>query len=277
MTTLLDNPGAPWYSALRGRPHAFHALRGEPRVSYTVHAPPGFFADPSGYRLIVAVHGSGRAATAYRDAFAAFAELHRCVVLAPLFPIGPLGDGYAEGYKFLVEGELRYDRLLLAMIADLEEASGHGFGPFHLYGFSGGGQFAQRFFYLHPERLASVSIGAPGAVTRIDDGRDWWLGTRDMQAVFGKALDRDALRRVAVQMIVGDRDLEDFVIPGHLKAAVASLGPIGRNRIERLQLLKANFDDAGIAVRFDLVPGVGHAGLQVVDQVQAFFASRLTA
>lgn len=275
MTTLLDQPGAPWHSALRAQPHAFHALRSDPRVSYTLHTPPGFFADPSGYRLIVAVHGSGRAAAAYRGAFARFAEHHRCVVLAPLFPIGLRGDGYAEGYKNLVEGEVRYDLLLLAMIADLEEASGHRFGPFHLFGFSGGGQFAHRFFYAHPERLASVSIGAPGAVTRIDATRDWWFGTRDMHALFGRPLDLEALRRVAVQMIVGSDDVEEFVIPAHLQAKIASLGPIGRNRIERLQLLKKNFEDAGIAVRFDVVPGVAHAGLQIVGPVQDFFGAHL--
>lgn len=271
MTTLLDQPGAPWHSGMRAQPHAFHALRSDPRVSYTLHAPPGFFADPSGYRLIVAVHGSGRAAAAYRGAFARFAELHRCVVLAPLFPIGPCGDGHAEGYKNLVEGDMRYDLLLLAMIADLEEASGHRFGRFHLFGFSGGGQFAHRFFYVHPERLASVSIGAPGAVTRIDPTRGWWFGTRHLEAVFGKPLDLDAMRQVPIQMIVGGDDLEEFVIPPHLEAIIASLGPIGRNRIERLQLLRENFEDAGIAVRFDLVPGVAHAGLKVVGAVHDFF------
>ena len=277
MTSLLDEPGAPWFSSLRKRPRAFHALRCDPRVAYTLHTPPHFFDDPSGYKLIVAVHGSGRAAAAYRDAFASFADRNRCVVLAPLFPIGLRGDGYEDGYKDMVEGDIRYDQLLLEMVADVEEASGHSFGRFHLFGFSGGGQFAHRFYYLNPGRLASVSIGAPGAVTRLDTTRDWWLGTRNIQSIFGTVLQVDTLREVAVQMVVGSEDLVDFVIPQRMKALIASLGPIGCNRVERLQLLKSNFEDHGIRVQFDIVPGVGHEGLKTAGAVQAFLQSRMSA
>jgi len=276
MTSLLHEPGAPWYTMLRERPRAFHALRADPRVSYTMHAPAGFFDDPRGYRLIVAVHGSARAAGAYRDAFAAFADQHRCVVLAPLFPIGLLGDGNGDGYKNLIEGAIRYDQLLLDMVADFEEAAGRSFERFHLFGFSGGGQFAHRFFYLHPDRLASVSIGAPGAVTRIDPGRNWWFGTRNLCAIFGVDLQLEVMREVPVQMLVGAADLEEFEIPARLQAVIASLGPIGRNRIERLQLLRDNFQSFGIPVRFDLLPGVAHEGLKTAAAVEDFIRSTLT-
>lgn len=276
MTTLLDGPGAPWHTALRGRPRAFHALRSDARVSYTLHAPAGFFAAPEGYRLIVAVHGSGRGAAAYRDAFASFADRHRCVVLSPLFPTGIRGDGYADGYKNILEGDIRYDQLLLAMIADVEEAAGYSFGRFHLFGFSGGGQFAHRFFYLHPQRLASVSIGAPGIVTRLDNDRDWWFGTRDLQRVFGTSLSLEHMSRVAVQMVVGEDDVETLAVPARLKPLIDSLGPIGRNRVERLRLLKENFEAAGIEVRLDLVPGVAHDGLKVVPTVQDFLTSQVS-
>jgi len=276
MTSLLDTPGAPWFGALRHRPRSFHALRSDPRVSYTVHAPSGFFSDPSGYRLIVVVHGSGRSAAAYRDGFASFADQHRCVVLAPLFPVGVLGDGYEDGYKNLMEGTLRYDKLLLAMVADLEEAAGRAFGRFHLFGFSGGGQFVQRFFFLHPEQLASVSIGAPGAVTRLDPSRDWWFGTRNFKTLFDKELSLDAMRGVPVQMLVGDRDIETFKIPPRLQALIDSLGPIGSNRIERLQLLKENFEAFGIPVRFDLLPDVAHEGHKTFNTAQDFIRSTFT-
>lgn len=276
MTIFPDAPRSPWYAALRQRPRAFHALRQDPRVSYTVHAPAGFFTAPEGHRLIVAIHGSGRGATAYRDAFASFADRHRCVVLAPLFPIGICGDGYADGYKNILEGDVRYDQLLLAMIADIEEAAGYSFGRFHLNGFSGGGQFAHRFFYLHPQRLASVSIGAPGMVTRLDSERDWWAGTRDLPVVFGTALSLDDMRRVAVQMVVGADDVEVLSVPAKLKPLIDSLGPVGRNRIERLQLLKENFEAAGIPVCLDLVPGVAHEGLKVVPTIQEFIRSQVS-
>ncbi|PVY28327.1 hypothetical protein C7413_116136 [Paraburkholderia silvatlantica] len=269
MTTQLDPAGSPWYSALHRRPHAFHALRSDPRFSYTLHAPRGFFTSPQGHGLIVVTHGSGRSVAEYRSAFGSFADEHRCVVLCPLFPMGVRGNGYADGYKNILEGDIRYDEVLLAMIAELEEAAEYSFGRFHLFGFSGGGQYAHRFFYLHPRRLASVSIGAPGMVTRIDSERDWWFGTRDLQTVFGTSLSLKDMRRVPVQMIVGAEDVEDPV-PARLRPLIETLGPVGRDRIERLQLLKENYEENGIAVRMDLVPDVGHEGLKVIPTVLDF-------
>ncbi|WP_428003663.1 alpha/beta hydrolase [Acidovorax sp.] len=275
MTTLRDEKDAPWYSALRQRPHAFHAARYYPQFSYTLHTPEGYFEDPSGYELIVVVHGSGRAAAEYRNAFASFADAHRCVVLCPLFPVGILGNGYADGYKNLVEGHIRYDLALLSMVSDFEQASGRPFDKFRLFGFSGGGQFAHRFLYVWPERLDSVSIGSPGTMTRIDPDHDWWFGTRDVASLFGKACDLEKLRCVQVQLVAGDQDLEELWIPPWLEQAVKRLGPIGKNRVERLRQLRDNYEDKGIPVQLDLVPGVGHQGLKVVDAVQKFIAGKI--
>lgn len=271
MTSFLSDDDAPWFEALRARPQAFHALRADPRVSFTLYVPEGFIQAPAEYSLIVSVHGSGRNAHEYRDAFAEFADAHRCVVLAPLFPVGVLGDGYADGYKNLIEGNCRYDLLLLEMVKDIEEAFDCRFGPFYLFGFSGGGQFAHRFFYLHPDRLAAVSIGAPGAVTRIDDTRRWWFGTQDVAERFGARFEPENLKTVRVQLVVGGNDTEAFVIPKRLQPLIDSLGNIGRNRVERLGVLQQNYRRAGIDAQLDVIPGVAHEGLKVVSAVQTFF------
>ncbi|MDB5359229.1 MAG: hydrolase [Rhodospirillales bacterium] len=51
---------------------------------------------------------------------------------------------------------------------------------------------------LHPDRLWAASIGAPGSVTLLDLTRDWWVGTRDVQARFGIAVDPDTMAKVQV-------------------------------------------------------------------------------
>jgi hypothetical protein len=275
MSTVRDDKRAPWFTAMRERPTAFHALRANPVFSYTLHTPQGYFDDPSGYELIVAVHGSGRGASDYRAAFADFADTHRCAVLCPLFPMGVKGDGYADGYKNLVEGDIRYDQILLSMVGDFEEASNREFPKFHLFGFSGGGQFVHRFFYACPERLRTVSIGSPGAMTRIDAQHDWWFGTRNFQAIFGRPLDFEQMRRVKVHMVAGDQDLEVLKLPPWLERAVQRLGPIGKNRVERLKQLKDNFEQNGIDVQIDFVPGVAHEGLKVIPIVQQFLLQNL--
>lgn len=106
----------------------------------------------------------------------------------------------------------------------------------------------------------------------IDPTRPWWLGTADLVERFGRDIDLDAARRVAVQMVVGDQDTETWEInnPGGsnwLPGADAA----GNTRVERLRALHANFLAHGIDARLDLVPGVGHNGRQMLPTVTDFF------
>jgi pimeloyl-ACP methyl ester carboxylesterase len=233
--------------------------------------------DPSAWRLIVAMHGTGRTATAYRDGFAELAERKRCIVLAPLFPVGLIEPGELSNFKRLKFHDMRFDLLLLAMVDEVGRKYGIDVGRFLLFGFSGGGQFVHRFLYLHPHRLAGVSIGAPGSITQIDDNRDWWVGTRNFKAEFGVDIDIAALRRVQVHMVVGADDTETWEItikPGD-RIWMEGANDAGITRIERLATLKANYERHGIAVRHDIVPGIGHEGAKALEPVRRFFASVL--
>lgn len=263
---------APWVvagsAALRAWSRAQFAYRSDPRFSYCVHLPR--MEAGRSPRLLVAVHGTGRNAMAYRDALAPFAEAEGYVVLAPLFPVGVLGDFYPDGYKYVAEGKLRYDQILLGMVAELTELLGAAFDRFSLFGFSGGGHFAHRFFYLHPERLRSVSVGAPGGVTLLDDSRDFWIGTRDFAARFGAAPDLETMRTVAAQILIGSEDQAEFVYPPHVSHHAADMASLGRNRLERSATLLANWRDHGLMARRDVLPGVGHEGLKAVPAVEAF-------
>jgi pimeloyl-ACP methyl ester carboxylesterase len=144
---------------------------------------------------------------------------------------------------------------------------------FLLHGFSGGGHFAHRFFYLHPRRLRGVSIGAPGVVTLLDEEQDWWVGVRDLEVRFGIPLDIPAMREVAVQMVIGGDDTETWEItiaPGHPRW-MPGADCAGRTRLERMMALRESFERHVIAVRHDVVPGVGHEGYRLLEPVQDFF------
>jgi hypothetical protein len=130
---------------------------------------------------------------------------------------------------------------------------------------------------LHPGRLWAACIGAPGSVTLLDPTRDWWVGTRNVEALFGIAIDQTALARVPVQMVVGAADLETWEIT-HREGGrhwMPDANHAGRNRPERLARLKASFEAAGVSVRFDLVSNMAHDGLQAVPEAQTFFADVL--
>lgn len=269
-------------AAERGRaiydlgPTTVFACRADPRFSYCLYVPPGGVLD-SETALVVAVHGTGRTFMAYRDAFSELGRWQNCIILAPLFPVGVLGDRNRDGFKYLAEGDIRYDRVLLAMVDEVAGQYGLADRRFALWGFSGGGHFANRFLLLHPDRLWAASIGAPGSVTLLDDGRDFWVGTRDLEARFGTAPDREALRQVPVQMIVGAADLETWEIthkPGG-RSWMEGANDAGATRPERLDSLRRSFEAAGIAVRFDLVPNMAHDGMRAVEPALDFFAEVL--
>lgn len=264
-------------------PTPFFALPNEQRVSYCLYVPKSFAtADAEArrhWRLIVAMHGTGRTAAAYRDHFAAFADAHDCIVLAPLFPVGLIEPGEMSNYKRIKFHDMRFDRLVLDMVDLVGKRYDIDVSRVALFGFSGGGHFTHRFLYLHADRLFAVSIGAPGGVTLLDEDRDWWVGIRNLREVFGTDPDIEAMRRVAVQMVVGDADLDTWEIT--LKPGMPGWMPdaniAGATRVDKIRSLKASFEAKGIPVRLDLLPGVRHEGLKVVGAVQDFLAGAVAA
>lgn len=253
------------------------ACKADPRFSYCLYVPKDLGRRREAPELVVAMHGTGRGFTGYRDAFEAFGRWNNCVILAPLFPIGVLGDGNRDGFKYMREGAIRYDQILLAMVEEVGVAYGLRFDRFALFGYSGGGHFTHRFLMLHPKRLWAASIGAPGSVTLLDPTRDWWVGIRDMAGLFGTAPDIEAMCQVPVQMIVGAADLETWEIthrPGG-RNWMPDANHAGATRPERLDTLRRNFEEHGIGVRFDLVPNMPHDGLKAVSRVEDFFAEML--
>jgi poly(3-hydroxybutyrate) depolymerase len=253
------------------------ACKADPRFSYCLYVPKTLGKGGQAPELVVAMHGTGRGFTGYRDAFEEFGRWNNCVVLAPLFPIGVLGDDNRDGFKYMREGSIRYDQVLIAMVEEVAQRYGVKFDRFAVFGYSGGGHFAHRFLMLQPQRLWACSVGAPGSVTLLDPTRDWWVGTRNMAELFGAAPDLAAIRQVPVQMIVGAADLETWEIThregGRNWMPDANLA--GKTRPERLASLQKSFEDAGVSVQFDLVPNMAHDGLRAVPRVQDFFAEVL--
>ncbi len=246
------------------------ASRYDRRLGYCLYVPDRLGPGPA--PLVVIQHGSERSAVIYRDRMAEFAEEHGAVILAPLFPAG-IGDPLdLHNYKFIDYQGIRFDHALLAMVDEVAADYPIDTEKFYLHGFSGGGQFTHRFFYLHADRLAGVSIGAPGRITQLDDDLPWWIGTGDLEQRFGKRSDPEAMRRVPVLMIVGDDDIETWEInnPGDPNW-MDGVEKTGDTRIERLRTLERNFLAHGIDVRFETVPGVAHRASPMLPTVREFF------
>ncbi|RWP68720.1 alpha/beta hydrolase [Mesorhizobium sp.] len=256
---------------------AIFASKSDPRFHYCLYVPPAV-GEGAQVDLLVAVHGTGRTSfLGFRDAFAEFGRWNDCAILCPVFPMGVLGDDARSGYKHMIEGDIRYDQVLLAIVEEVVAKYRQDWTRFAMFGFSGGGHFTHRFAILHPDRLWAASIGAPGSVTLLDPTRDWWVGIRDLPEKFGITFDAAALAKVPVQMIVGDADLETWEIT-HAQGSthwMPGANDAGQTRPERLRTLCRSFEEAGVRVRFDLLPGVAHERDAVLDSVKDFLAQAL--
>ena len=258
-------------------PTAMFASKADPRFHYALYVPP-VVGQGGKVELLVAVHGTSRTSFLdFRDGFAAFGRWNGVAVLCPVFPVGVRGDGARSGYKYMQEGDIRYDQVLLAMVDEVAGKYGQDWSRFAMFGFSGGGHFTHRFAILHPGKLWAASVGAPGSVTLLDPERDWWVGIRDLPARFGIAFDGAALARVPVQMLVGDADLETWEITHKPGGAywMEGANDAGRTRPDRLRALAQSFEGAGVTVRLDVVPGVSHERMKVLPLVEDFLAGVL--
>ena len=254
-----------------------YAARQDPRFSYCLYVPPEFRSAPVRPELIVVVHGSPRTFMDFRDRFQEFGLANNAMILSPLFPVGVGGDGNPDGYKYLSEPGLRYDNILLDIVSEVSARWAISFNRFALFGFSGGAQFANRFLLLRPECLWAASLGAPGSVTLLDDSRDWWVGTRNIDERFGRKLNLDALRRVPVQTLVGSSDLDTSEIT-HRKSGrnwMPGANDAGASRPERLEALHRSLSAAGVAVAQELIPGAAHDAAPVIERAKPFLAARL--
>jgi poly(3-hydroxybutyrate) depolymerase len=243
-------------------------VRAEPAFSYSLHVPA---ATRSRCPLLVVVHDTTRNARGCRDAFATFAERYGCIVLAPLFPAEASGPAAPDNYKFIAWQRLRFDRLLLDMVAEVADTYPVDGDRFGLHGFSGGAQFVHRFLYLHPERVAAVSVAAPGRVTPLDLSKTWWAGVGNVPEVFGRPVDLAALRAVPVQVLVGADDTGP-VEPGDPEGYA---GATGRTRVQRAGFLHASLAGHGVRSRLDVVPGAGHEHAPLLPHAQRFLAEHL--
>lgn len=158
---------------------------------------------------------------------------------------------------------MRYDQVLLDMINTIGAEWGSiDTRTFALVGFSGGGQFVHRFFYLYPERVHCVSIGAPGRATPLVQ-LPWPEGIvgAPTRADNGKPIDvaelaaRSRDGRVKVHLLIGELDNWHPVQPDGTRTP--------KSRLDVTKDVARSFDDAGIVYDWDLVPGAKHEGERI--------------
>jgi pimeloyl-ACP methyl ester carboxylesterase len=217
------------------------------------------------YRLLVSIHGSSRTAQYYAERFIDFADHNRYVVVAPYFPdpmrFQDLGIGVSV---------YRADLRLLEIVSEVRRELPVEEGPFDLFGFSGGGQFAHRFLYLHPEVLRTVVVGAPGTVALPFHSERWPYGVGDLEELAGQPFSLDAVKRRRIKLLIGERDLTWDNL--NVTDEAMRFGP---TRLGRLRTLHEAWLQAGIPHEYEELGGVGHeVDGPILDAAKAFLTPR---
>ncbi|KAI4723079.1 hypothetical protein E4T48_00733 [Aureobasidium sp. EXF-10727] len=276
------------------------ALQSDPRISYSLYIPPSPYKalatdEPNNTHklpLLVNIHGTRRNLSAIYSDLKTFADSTPCAILQPLFAAGIEGPNDLDSYKKLRSKNLSSGA---ALVSILDEVGLRwpliATDKIFLMGFSGGGQFAQRFLYVWPERLCAVSIGAPGKVTALDERQKWPRGVEDVREVFDKTINLDLVKTVGVHMVVGSRDTgahggDEFKQwQEKMKSKVKDAGAdeeaaltnnidtseTGQGRLGTLQDLQRAWRGGGIEARLDIVDGVAHSADGVRSCVLDFF------
>ncbi|KAH0361347.1 poly hydrolase, partial [Aureobasidium melanogenum] len=262
------------------------ALQSDPRISYALYIPPepykSLAADAGDNNtkklpLLVNIHGTRRNFSAIYGDLKTFADSTPCAVLQPLFPAGLEGPNDLDSYKKLRSKSFCSDLALLSILDEVATRWPHiDTNKIFLMGFSGGGQFAQRFLYVYPDRLSAVSIGAPGKVALLDDQQEWPRGIKNVQNVFGRPIDMGLIKAVNIHMVVGSKDTgahggDEFKKwQQAMKAKAKDAGSdgeaaltgnidasgVGQGRLGTLQDIQRSWKDSGIETQLDIVDGL---------------------
>ena len=244
------------------------AVQADPRLSYSLFIPEDLRDDEPPLQLWVFMHGTGRRTGLYLDHFAELARAQRAAVLTPLFPAGLDGPDDINNYKLIECAGVRFDEILIDIVAEVSHRWNVEGSRFFLHGFSGGGQFANRFAMMHPDRLGAVSIGAPGQITLPRADLLWPDGVADLADRFGTEFVAEELARVPMQVVVGALDTDAYDL-AYISPDGASL-----NRLTKASLLAEAFEAVGAPVRLDVVEAVAHDGAGVLDIVTDFLRSQ---
>ncbi|KAJ7797519.1 hypothetical protein B0H14DRAFT_54885 [Mycena olivaceomarginata] len=187
----------------------------------------------------------------------------------PLFPAGIIDPYDVHNYKHILYRGIRFDEVLLGMVAQAGGVWRVETERFWLHGFSGGGQFAHRFLYLHPQRLHGVSIGAPGG-SRIrgcstGSGRRGWRMSRRCS---GSRLILRRWRASRCSLWSGEKDTDGSALGKDDKA--------GTNRVERVRYLQGALEEIGVSSELTVVGGVGHDGVKCLPTVEGWLNNKFS-
>jgi pimeloyl-ACP methyl ester carboxylesterase len=212
-------------------------LDSDPGQEYLVYVPStGAHEAP----VFVSVHGISRNADEHARLLSAYCEMYGVILVAPLFSAERHPDYQRLGR--LGRGK-RADIDLNSIVAEVSARTGAFGAKFHLFGFSGGAQFAHRYAMAHPHRIAGAVLASAGWYTLPNPTRRFPYGIRQSKKLPGVRFDAEEFLCVPMKVIVGSND------DGHagLRRSPRLDRDQGATRVERARSWVAKMQEAAEA------------------------------
>lgn len=231
-------------------------LAADPVQAYYVYVPK---SGGKGAPVFVTVHGISRNALEHIESFAPMADAFGVVLIAPHFD----RDRHPDFQRLGRDGRgARADHALDAILEEVCAHSGACGERLYLFGFSGGAQFAHRYAFAHPDRVAAMVLGAAGWYTFPDAGHRYPRGIRECARLPGVTFDKSRFLRIPTMVVVGERDTaRDTVLNTSAKIDQQQ----GSNRFERarrwVKAMRAAAEWEGLTTPYilDTLPRTGHS------------------
>jgi poly(3-hydroxybutyrate) depolymerase len=255
--------------------------KGDPSKQITVYTylPNGVKASEAS--IVFVMHGKGKNAKVYRDAWIKQADKHGFMIIAPLFdktqwPGGKYAHSSVVGKNGKIQPASKWSFSVIEHLFDaVRSATGNRHPRYFIYGHSEGGQFVHRFVMLMPQaRYARAVAANPGWYTmpKFDVKFPYGLaGSPVSKASLKKSLGRDFV------ILLGDQDTD----PNHkdLRRTPQAMAQ-GSNRFERGKNFyregkkRAGELQCAFNWKLKVVPGAAHQNNKMSAAAAAIFAER---
>lgn len=197
----------------------------DPTQEYLAYIPS---SGGDGAPVFVTVHGLSRNVHEHASLFSSYCEDLGVVLVAPYFP-----EERSSDYQRLGRSGRgpRADAALDTILEEISWMTGAATSRVHLFGFSGGAQFAHRYAMAHPQRVARAVIAAAGWYTFPDGSRRYPYGIRASRELPDVHFGPEEFLQVPITVIVGDQDVTSV----DLRCTRRVNRQQGEHRLERAQ------------------------------------------
>ena len=230
-------------------------LRSDPSLEYLVYVPSsGGYGTP----VLGSVHGISRNVHGQANIFLSLCESYGVTLVAANFTEEQHADYQRLGR--LGRGQ-RADLFLNRCLDEVATLTGANTTQIHLFGYSGGAQFAHRYLMAHPHRVAGAVVAAAGWYTFPSTQVKFPYGILSSRKLSKVIFNPEEFLRVPVNVLVGERDVDLT----QLRSNPLLDEQQGKNRVERAQkwvaTMRAVAETYGIepCASYTEIPAIGHA------------------